>query len=119
MGNRVYTTTEYGAFAYGKEIPGCQMLPKHTFELLREFVLTEQSADFMKLSCRRGAGEILVAQNYVGVIALPDGSVVQILPKIFSAVQDDDRHTKAKQLLLDMLRTLRGPDCQHLPKSCW
>ena len=58
--------------------------------------------DLMSCSYRKGFGEVITAKNYVGLIAMRYGTVIEILPKVS---QSDDFN--AKKLLIDMLRTVR------------
>ncbi|MDD6089039.1 MAG: McrC family protein [Desulfovibrionaceae bacterium] len=72
--------------------------------------------DLMRLSVRRGVGKIITAQHYVGVIMMNDGTLIEILPKIFTDDEktqitnkkQEERRKKAKNLLIEMLKTLRG-----------
>lgn len=118
----VYQIKEYGSFITGKEIEGYTTLPPHTFEQLENFVLTNQSKDtdaleLMGLSARKGIGKVITAKNYVGIITLSDGTTIEILPKIFSAVEDDTTGTKTKRLLVEMLKTLRDSPYKSLQTS--
>ena len=113
----VYTITEYGSFVAEKEIPGCISLPQKTFDELKTFILSNRSKDtdaldLMKLSARKGVGEIITAQNFVGMIAMNDGTVIEILPKIWS--HDAEDSGKTKKLLVDMMRTLRTAPYKNL-----
>lgn len=104
--------TEYGAFCSKKGMPGCNYLPADTFNKLENFILANQGTEtepveLMGLSVRRGAGKVITAKNYVGMIAMDDGTVIEILPKICS-VTDDENGEKAKKLLIKMLNTLRN-----------
>ena len=115
----VYQITEYGSFITGKKLEGYVTLPPHTFEQLEHFVLTNYSKDadaleLMSLSARRGVGKIITAKNYVGIITMNDGTTIEILPKIHSAVADDASGTKAKRLLIEMLKTLRDTPYKNL-----
>ena len=115
----VYQITEYGSFITGKELDGYVTLPPHTFEQLENFILTNQSKDadaleLMGLSARRGVGKVITAKNYVGIITMNDGTTIEILPKIYSAVEDDTFGSKAKQLLIQMLKTLRDSPYKNL-----
>ena len=106
----VYQITEYGSFVSDRDVPGCKSLPAKTFEQLKDFILSNRSKDtdaleLMQLSARRGVGEILTAQNFVGMIAMKDGTVIEILPKIWS--HEEENQYRTKKLLIDMLRTLR------------
>ena len=118
----VYQIKEYGSFITGKKIEGYITLPPHTFEQLENFVLTNQSKDtdaleLMGLSARKGFGKVITAKNYVGIITLNDGTTIEILPKIFSAVEDDTTGTKTKRLLVEMLKTLRDSPYKSLQTS--
>lgn len=108
----VYQIKEYGSFITGKLIDGYTTLPPHTFLQLREFILTNRSKDtdaleLMSLSARKGIGEVITAKNYVGIITMNDGTTIEILPKVYSAIEDDDNSSKTKKLLIEMLKTMR------------
>lgn len=115
----VYQITEYGSFITGKALDGYVTLPPHTFEQLENFILTNRGKDtdaleLMSLSARKGIGKVITAKNYVGIITMNDGTTIEILPKIYSAVEDDDSGTKAKRLLIEMLKTLRDSPYKNL-----
>lgn len=105
-----YQITEYGSFIAEKEIPGYTPLPRHTFEQLEKFILTNKSKDadaleLMGISARKGAGKVITARNYVGVITMTDGTTIEILPKIYSPEKASEQ--RVKKLFADMLKTLR------------
>lgn len=109
MANKIYTVTEYGSFTRDKDIVGYQKLPAKVFDSLENFVLSNateetEALDLMGVSVRKNIGKVITAKNYVGVIALNDGSVIEILPKIFG----EDDTEKVKQLLVKMLRCLKN-----------
>lgn len=115
----VYQITEYGSFITGREVNGYITLPPHTFEQLENFVLSNRNNDtdaveLMSLSARRGIGRVITAKNYVGILVLNDGTTIEILPKVISAVEDDSSRTKAKRLLIEMLKTLRDSPYKNL-----
>ncbi len=117
MANNVYTITEYGSFVADRDIPGFVSLPAKTFEQLKDFVLSNavketDALDLMKLSIRKGIGEIITAQNYAGMIVMKDGTVIEILPKIYS--HEAENVDKTKKLLIDMLRTLKKAPFKNL-----
>lgn len=117
-----YRICEYGAFITGKEVEGYQTLPPHTFAQLENFILTNRSKntdalELMGMSARKGIGKVITAKNYVGILTMRDGTTIEILPKIVSAVEDDDNGTKAKRLLTDMLKTLRDVPYKNLQMS--
>lgn len=113
---------EFGSFITGKEVDGYKTLPPHIFQQLREFILTNRNKDtdaleIMSLSARKGVGEVITAKNYVGIITLQDGTTIEILPKIHSAIEDDQNGTRTKRLLIDMLKTLRNSPYKNLQTS--
>ncbi len=107
---------EYGTFIVGKEngdnVSGNITLTKRTFEHLEEFILANSgketdALELMGLSARKGVGKIITAKNYVGIITMKDGTTIEILPKVYSAIADDANASRTKKLLVDMLKTLR------------
>ena len=74
-----------------------------TFQELEKFVLeNEESAQYLKITTKKGYGKVLQAQNYVGVIQTKDGTTIEILPKIQN-VSDEE----SKNILIKMLKTLK------------
>lgn len=115
-----YQITEYGSFVSGKEIDGCVTLPEKTFDQLEDFILSNRNRDtdaleLMGLSARKGIGRIITAKNYIGLISMKDGTTIEILPKICSKIDSGD--AGAKQLVIDMLRTLRNSPYKSLQTS--
>lgn len=108
---KTYTIYEYQSFVCNKSnLPdGYKSIESEkTFQDLKQFVLEcngkneTDALDLMSCSYRKGFGEVITAKNYVGLIAMRDGTVIEILPKV-SRSEDFD----AKKLLIDMLRTVR------------
>lgn len=117
-----YPIKEYGSFIADKKAEGYGTLPERTFEQLENFILTNRNREtdaleLMGLSARRGVGKIITAKNYVGLIAMNDGTTIEILPKVFSAVDDDPSNRRTKRLLVDMLKTLRNAPFKSLQIS--
>lgn len=104
-----YCIEEYGSFTRGVSLPGYVTLPDRVFDALESFILVssidkvDYAGDFFAISARRGVGRIITARNYVGVIRMKDGSVIEILPKI---VGENVTEERAKQVLLRMLSSL-------------
>lgn len=107
---------EYGTFIVGEKngsnVGDNITLTKRTFEQLEKFILSNHSKEtdaleLMGLSARRGVGTIITAKNYVGIITMNDGTTIEILPKVYSAIEDDSCASRTKKLLIDMLKTLR------------
>lgn len=108
---KTYQVIEYGSFVREKEVDGYTSLPGTVFDALENFILSNSSGDtdaleLMGLSARKGIGRMITARNYVGVVAMKDGTAIEILPKIYSHKQSTEAGTK--KLLIDMLRTLRN-----------
>ena len=109
---KTYQITEYGSFVRDKEVLGSTSLPPDTFDALENFVLSNSTDDadaleLMGISARKGVGKIITAKNYVGIITMNDGTTIEILPKVYSAIVDDANASRTKKLLIDMLKTLR------------
>lgn len=107
--NKTYTITEYGGFTRGTALQGYQDLPEKTFDALEAFILANstgsdtEAVELLSLSARRGVGKIITARNYVGLITMADGTVIEILPKIAGG----DTVNDTKQIFLEMLKTLK------------
>jgi len=107
--NKSYTITEYGGFVqkrpYNLPNNDYKSLPRHTFEALESFILTHKSktgteaVELLTISVKRGQ-KVITAQNYVGVITMKDGTVIEILPKIHGSVD-------TKPIFYEMLRALK------------
>lgn len=76
---------------------------ENTFNALEKFVLeNDETAQYLKITTKKGYGKILQAQNYVGVIQTKDGTTIEILPKIQKV---DD--IESKKIIIKMLKTLK------------
>lgn len=114
---KIYTVTEYGSFVRGAtSLPGLKPLPGKVFDALETYILANQSADgadaaeLLSLSVRRGVGKIITARNYVGLIAMNDGTVIEILPKIAGmGVTEND----SRQIFLQMLKSVKDIKFKH------
>jgi len=108
--NKTYTITEYGGFTRGTSLSGYQSLPERVFDALEAFILTNTSStgteavELLSLSARRGIGKIITARNYVGLITMADGTVIEILPKIAGG---DISKSDTRRIFLEMLKTLK------------
>ncbi len=109
MANKTYTITEYGSFVRDKKLDGYVSLPPRVFDKLESFVLENASkgteaTELMGFSFKKNIGKVITAKNYVGVIALDDGTIIEILPKICG----EDDTEKVKKLLIRMLKSLQN-----------
>ena len=108
--NKTYTITEYGGFTRGTSAYGYQVLPEKTFDALEAFILANsadtgtEAVELLSISARRSIGKIITARNYVGLITMTDGRVIEILPKIAGGgITEED----TKRIFLEMLKTLK------------
>jgi 5-methylcytosine-specific restriction enzyme subunit McrC len=108
---KTYTITEYGGFTRGGlPFAEYQPLSERTFDALESFILANNAEndtgaiELLSLSVRRGMGKIITARNYVGIITMKDGTVIEILPKIYGG---DVGEADTKRIFLEMLRTLK------------
>ena len=104
-----FSILEYRSIYYDKDnkyqIDSSKNLsvPKKVFDDLKQFVLkNNEQTLFLKPSYKKGLGETLQAQNYVGVIQTKDGTTIEILPKIQNLDTD-----ASKRILIKMLKTLK------------
>lgn len=116
------TIKEYGSICAKPGIAGYEYLPEPAFSQLKEFILSNKSADtdaleLMGLAARKGVGEIITAKNYVGIITMKDGTTIEILPKIYSEIDNDESGARTKKLLIEMLKTLRDTPYKTLQTS--
>lgn len=108
--DKTYTITEYDGFTRGASLYGYQGLPERTFDALEAFILANntgsetEAVELLSLSARRGVGKIITARNYVGLITMTDGTVIEIMPKIAGGNLTEG---ETKQIFLEMLKTLK------------
>ena len=106
-----YTICEYQSFTCEIELHNDNYKPlkADTFNKLKQFILENkgtgetESLELMSHSSRKGIGEIITAKNYVGVIAMPDGTVIEVLPKISNSSKVEE----SQKLLLAMFKTVK------------
>jgi|GEM_PF-3913292 len=86
---------------FGMDLQGNLVVPKKVFNEIKQFILkNSEQTQFLKPSYKNGLGEVLQAQNYVGVIQTKDGSTIEILPKIQNISEET-----SKEILIRMLKT--------------
>ncbi|PRM89997.1 restriction endonuclease [Aliarcobacter cryaerophilus] len=79
-------------------------IKKEIFDSLEKFVLeNEKTAQYLKITTKKGFGKVLQAQNYVGLIQTKDGTTIEILPKIKNVTKE-----KSKEILIKMLKTIKN-----------
>ena len=90
-------------------------LPEKVFNELKLLIQTS-SADsngneilnLVSINYLRNAGEVLSIKNFVGILQLPSGFQIQILPKIDFGNNYEDNTKKTKYIFLSMLKSLRN-----------
>ena len=108
--NGPYTITEYSGFTRGTKLHGYEFLPEKIFDALEAFILANTSdvgteaIELLSLSVRRNVGKVITARNYVGLITMSDGTVIEILPKIAGGEITD---AETKLIFFEMLKTLK------------
>ena len=93
--------------------PYFRYLDEKHFEELEHFVKEYTSDDdntdaleFMKIGYRRNVGDTISFNNNVGIIELPSGFQIEILPKV-SFDDEDSSNAKTKRIFLNMLCCLK------------
>jgi len=118
--NKTYTITEYSGFTRGVEAFGYEALPQKTFDALEAYILANTydgetgAVELLSLSARRSVGKVITARNYVGLITMTDGTVIEILPKISGA---GISQKETKQIFLEMLKTLNDVNFKNFNVS--
>lgn len=110
--NRHITITEYGAIGRLKKPVSrfyASSADEKCFEALKSFNAENGDEIFTLTMVRAEDGskiEALKAKSFVGVIETKDGTVVEILPKVFDA-EDDSALDKTRAVFLGMLSCLK------------
>ncbi len=109
MNKKSFTLLEYRAIYIDESLKephrdknGNLAVPATIFDAIERFYYANNESQSYFVPARKYGKKALVAQNYVGVIQVKDGTTIEILPKITSI----DEHA-SKQLLLKMLKTLK------------
>ncbi|EMC4026266.1 McrC family protein [Vibrio cholerae] len=106
------TVFEYGYLCADEEnqdIQGCTTISVRDFSYLEERCLTEDNSGFNQLMkpCFKHRKRMLQVQNFVGVIFLPSGNHIEVLPKTgLVADSGETAYEEARSTLLIMLQAL-------------
>lgn len=116
--SRTLTVKEYDTIVSNESLAKTQgyvYLEDRYFKELVQFVkeYTSESdetdiLEFMNIGYKRGVGDTVTFKSYVGLVELPSGYQIEILPKI-SLGQDEDS-AKTKHIFLKMLNCLKDFD---------
>lgn len=85
---------------------------KELYSFIRDYSSEDNKTDIlelMKISYKRNVGDIISLKNYVGIIQLPSGLKIEILPKIDFG-NDLDNIKETKRIFLKMLRSMQDFD---------
>lgn len=77
-------------------------------QFIKEYVSETDEADileFMRIGYRRGIGDTITFNSYVGIIELPSGFQIEVLPKI--SLGSDSNNSNTKKIFLKMLNCLK------------
>ena len=95
---------------------GYTYISKHDFQYLELRCLTDDSSGFSQLMQPRVSGghRLLQVKNYVGVIFVPSGNHIEVLPKIGKTqTASAASYAQARKTLLRMLQALG--EFRHIP----
>ena len=117
--NNVLSVREFDTITCNEEYknsPYYEYLNEKNFAELEKFVKVYSSdnddadiLEFMKLGYKRGVGNTVTFNSNVGIIELPSGFQIEILPKI--NLDDEDKgFSRTKRIFLDMLCCLKEFD---------
>ncbi|MEA3392036.1 MAG: McrC family protein [Candidatus Marinimicrobia bacterium] len=115
MNKNNFTLIEHSFIFVGKEPKqnGNNIeVSQNIFDEIKKFVLSNAEEDdnsiinFLIPSYKKGYGEILKANNYVGIIQTKNGVTIEILPKIYESSKNESLEN-TKKIFLRMLRKLR------------
>jgi 5-methylcytosine-specific restriction enzyme subunit McrC len=109
MVKRALQVFEYGCVAIGtdKLLPkGIAAIPSAAYHYLKQICLNETvNTQFLRLK-NLGGVEVLQLQNYAGVILTPDGTQIEVLPKVTKHAHHENGVAQSRAALLNMLREL-------------
>lgn len=80
-------------------------------QFIKEYTSESDEADileFMKIGYKRGIGDTVTFNSYVGIIELPSGFQIEILPKV--SLGEDENNAQTKHIFLKMLNCLKDFD---------
>ena len=119
--NKTYTVREYDNLVCADKddeessslLGNNHLVVKEVYDELKNYLLSSLKDDkaqmfrVAKLGSKRGVGETIRLQNYVGVISLRNGARFEVLPKIYVGDSALSKAKDIKSILLSMLCTLK------------
>lgn len=90
-------------------------IPNKTFDFLEELLIKcnkddEEATSLMQIRSPRGVGKAICGKNYVGIIELSDGAIIEILPKIYIKSAEKpikEQQDDVRKIFLTMLKALK------------
>ena len=133
--NKLYTVYEFDTLRFSDK-PNAEekVLPRKAFEELRNLLLAhdenpadsvvppfekadyEEAGSCMRLGIRRGQ-EVITVRNYVGIVSLPCGISVEILPKIASDSESENAKQFARRVVVEMLKACGAISYKHFQQA--
>jgi len=113
MNSKVITVFEYGFLSSVVSDNRCAKISDDAFKYLESLCLNQDSEmkHFLRLRSYRGE-RALQLKHYVGVIQIPNGEQIEVLPKVGKvsneATADKLTITNSRHALLNMLKTMNG-----------
>ncbi|MEI8652618.1 hypothetical protein P4S57_07770 [Pseudoalteromonas sp. Hal273] len=113
MNSKVITVFEYGFLSSVVSDNRCAKISDDAFKYLESMCLNQASEIKHFLRLRSYNGErALQLKHYVGVIQIPNGEQIEVLPKVGKvsneATADKLTIVNSRQSLLNMLKTMNG-----------
>lgn len=103
------TVFEFGYLGVGEKAKHSKRISRisqSSFAYLKQLCLCDESESrFLTLKSIDNT-EVLQLQNYAGVLFTPDGTQIEVLPKIGRKLGGEDGQARARNSLLNMLATL-------------
>lgn len=103
------TVFEFGYLGVGEKAEHSKRISRisqSSFAYLKQLCLCDESESrFLTLKSIDNT-EVLQLQNYAGVLFTPDGTQIEVLPKIGRKLDGEDGQARARNSLLNMLSTL-------------
>ena len=113
--NKTLSVKEYDTIVCEESVASSQgfvYLEKKYFDELEQFIKQYASEsneadilEFMRIGYKRGIGDTVTFNSYVGIVELPSGFQIEILPKV--SLSQDDNNAQTKTIFLKMLSSLK------------
>jgi 5-methylcytosine-specific restriction enzyme subunit McrC len=105
------TVFEFGFLGFGdkaKASENIEIISESAFQYLKKLCLCDESESRFLRPRFINNCEVLQVQNYAGVLFTPDGTQIEVLPKVAKKYVNEDRAKHAQDSLLNMLKTLKS-----------